>query len=358
MKFFKKKDVNDPIKYLNKKEKNQKFFFASWGESKIKPRTKKIIKRTCLIALPVLTISLGVSLGVIASKNNNKNDITNEIIVNKDVSKRRVYLLSNDNYTVPLTVSLDKKNTIYEEMLDVINLLKVSSKASNEYLHGFINDETTVNSFALDENKNLSIDFSNDFFIEDDFSKHKKVEALTASILQFEDISSISIYINGVLYQDKNSNTHLNKMFTAPSLLENKELVTVFYKRTYSKDNNYLIPVSFYSNKGKSDNITFVNGLFKNLPSNYQLQNLDLYKEISSIQEENEKFNLKVNSSALIDENTVNKDLYELVMLSLDLMQKEEKVSFSIEGETLLVEGIYQEEDQQVSSIYYNEIEL
>ena len=82
------------------------------------------------------------------------------------------------------------------------------------------------------------------------------------------------------------------------------------------------------------------------------------YKEISSIQEENEKFNLKVNSSALIDENTVNKDLYELVMLSLDLMQKEEKVSFSIEGETLLVEGIYQEEDQQVSSIYYNEIEL
>ena len=39
-------------------------------------------------------------------------------------------------------------------------------------------------------------------------------------------------------------------------------------------------------------------------------------------------------------------------------MQKEEKVSFSIEGETLLVEGIYQEEDQQVSSIYYNEIEL
>ena len=39
-------------------------------------------------------------------------------------------------------------------------------------------------------------------------------------------------------------------------------------------------------------------------------------------------------------------------------MGKEEDVSFNIEGETLLVDGIYTEEDKSVSSIYYNEIEI
>ena len=41
-----------------------------------------------------------------------------------------------------------------------------------------------------------------------------------------------------------------------------------------------------------------------------------------------------------------------------DLMNKEEKVSFEIEGELLKVEGIYQEEDVEVSSIYYNETQI
>ena len=45
-------------------------------------------------------------------------------------------------------------------------------------------------------------------------------------------------------------------------------------------------------------------------------------------------------------------------MLSLDLMNKETKVNFVLEGETLMVEGIYQEEDIAVSNIDYNEIKL
>ena len=88
------------------------------------------------------------------------------------------------------------------------------------------------------------------------------------------------------------------------------------------------------------------------------LNNLDIYNEINKEQEANTEFNLNVNKSALIDEETVNKELYEIVMLSLDLMNKEPKVNFLLEGETLMVEGIYQEEDIAVSNIDYNEIKL
>lgn len=359
MKIFKRKQKivsQDPITYLNKKNDYHFFFYSHWGKKSFFQKNKSIIKRVSLVVLPVLAIALGTTLGIIANNNNDEEQLVNEIIIDDDVVKRRVYLISDDYYTVPLTISLDKKNSVYEEMLDVINLLKISSKASNEFVHGFIVEDVKVNSFYNVDN-NLTIDFSSQFFQNDGISENKKIEALSASILQFENIDSLSITINGDEYKSNLNDTRLNNLFEKSSLIEEKELVTVFYQRKYD-DSQYLIPISLYAEVGKTDNITFVNGLFKDLPSKMMLENLELYKDISHTQIENDSFSLTVNSSALIDEDTVNKDLYDIVLLSLDLMKKEEKVSFDIEGQTLMVEGVYQEEDIEVSSIYYNEIQI
>lgn len=363
MKLFKRKKSNivqDPIKYI-KKERNHHFFFASslkMPQANLSSKTKKILKRTALVALPVMAIALGTTLGIVANMNAKNDSLVNEIIIDKSSSKRRVYLISDEEFTVPLTVNLDKKNNIHEEMLDVINLLKVSSKASNEYLHGFIKDEAKVNSFSSDDKNNLTVDFSKDFFIEDGVSKSTKLDALVSSLLQFSNVSSVTITSEGEKVKEDEKKPRLNKIATNSSLLENRELVTVFYERQFDNQHKYLIPVSLYTNKGATDNITFVNGLFKQLPSKYLLKNLKIYDDVSKQQKENKDFTLTVNSSALIDEETVNKDLYEIVLLSLDLMGKESKVSFDIEGETLMVEGIYQEEDMIVSSINYNEIQI
>lgn len=361
---MKKIDVNekDPITYLNKKRDHKFFFISSWNvnnSKKGKHKFPKILKNIGLLSLPIGAIVLGTTLGIVTSINNN-DSLTNQVVINTEVVKRRIYLISNDNYTIPLTVSLDKKNNIHEEMLDVINLLKVSSKASNEYVHGFLSDECHVNSFTFDE-KDLTIDFSKEFYDYKETNYSKVLEALTSSILQFDNVDSLSITVEGnsidnILYRQ--NTLPLNVTSNRPSLMENKEIVTVFYQREYDQDNKYLIPISLYASKGESDNITYVNGLFKKLPSSYQLENLSLYNTISSSQNQNEEFTLNVNATALIDEQTVTKDLYDIVMLSLDLMGKEEKVNFEIEGETLMVEGIYDESDIPVSSIYYNETQI
>lgn len=361
MKIFKRKEkplVQDPIIYLNKKKDHKMFFYSSWSNPTISNSKRKILKRVSLVALPVLAIALGTTLGIVANNNRDDNQLVNDVIIETNVVKRRVYLISNDQYTVPLTITLDKKNNIYEEMLDVINLLKVSSKASNEFLHGYLLEDAKVNSFYTDENNNLTIDFSSKCFVDDEFSENKKIEALAATILQFDNVKSLSITINGEKYKSDLNDTRLNNVLEKSSLIENKELVTVFYQRKYDENANYLVPISLYADVGKTDNITFVNSLFKSLPSKMMLQNLSLYKNIAKNQNENSTFSLTVNSNALIDEDTVNKDLYEIVLLSLDLMQKEAKVSFNIEGQTLAVEGIYQEEDMEVSSIYYNETQI
>lgn len=364
MKIFKRKKketIQDPINYI-KKERNHHFFFASSlkkPQIKLSPKQKKITRYATLVALPVVAIALGATLGIVANINNQTNDgLVNQVIVDTNVSQRRIYLISDDNYTIPLTVNLNKKNNIHEEMLDVINLLKVSSKASNEYLHGFIKDEAKVNSFSTDESNNLTVDFSKDFFCDDGVSQNTKIDALVSSLLQFDTVNSVTITSESQIYKTKQTEPRLNKIISNTSLLENQELVTVFYQRQYDQNHKYLIPVSLYTAVGESDNITFVNGLFKQLPSKYFLKNLDVYDCISKKQSKKNDFSLTVNTKALVDEETVNKELYEIVLLSLDLMGKEEKVSFDLEGETLMVEGIYQEEDLAVSSIQYNEIQI
>ena len=121
----------DPIDYLNKQDKPLfEFFASSWGK-KENEETKSNIFKIVMIALPILAIALGTGLGVIT--NSFKDPISSIVHVNQDVIKRKIYLISEDDFTIPVTVSLDKKDNIYEEMLDVINLLKVSSNASNEH---------------------------------------------------------------------------------------------------------------------------------------------------------------------------------------------------------------------------------
>ncbi len=357
MKFNKKEEIQDPIVYLNKKKSHKFVFFTKWGQKELSSKSKKVLRKVGLISLPVLAICLGTTIGIITNNNAQSSGLVNEVVIDNNVTKRRVYLLSTDNMTVPLTVSLDKKNNVYEEMLDVINLSKVSSKASNEYIHGFINEDATVTSFTINENNNLMVDFSTSFFENDNYTESKKIEALGASLLQFDNIDSVSFSINGEEYKSNIDSTNLNKFYQSNSLIENKELVTVFYERKYG-DDNYLVPISMYAEKGNSSNITFVNALFKKLPSKLMLNNLDIYNHISSEQTEKSNFSLTVNQSALIDEQTVNKELYETILLSLDLMKKDESVSFEIEGQTLSVEGVYAEESISVGSIYYNEIEL
>lgn len=365
---FKKKEKKlseDPIDYLNKKKDHRFMFFTKWNRKPMNPKVKRGLKIASLVIFPLCAIALGTTIGVLASKKNDNSSLVNQVIIEDNQIKRRVYLISEDNYTVPLTVTIDKKKSVHEEMLDLINLLKVSSKAANEYVHGFIPDDTRVNSLTIKE-KNMTIDFSEEFLNYNEKDEMRMVEALTSTMTQFDEVETISISVdsNKVSTLPKRKtpvigkNVYLNSIMTPPNLLENKELVTVFYNRKYDSKNNYLVPISLYSPKGESANITFANALFIDLPSNRQLSNLNVYESISKTQTKNDEFSLTVNSSALIDETTVNKDLYDIVLLSLDLMNKETKVSFNIEGETLRVDGVIDEDSEMVSDIYYNEVEI
>ena len=331
-----------------------------------KPKKMAFIKYGCCFAIPMCAAIVGATLGIV--EHNRRMTPLEQVIIETNKVTRRVYLISNDDLTVPLTVSLNQKNSIQEEILDTFNLLRTDSKAANEYLHGFIPEDAKVNSFTI-ENNILLLDMSEEFLNYQEKNEVKMVEALLATMLQFDEIDGMILSVNGTILSSLpnnhtplpsilDENFGLNRVNQSPREIIGKEKVTLFYERSYDQETKYLVPVTFYSEKMESLNVSFANALSYTLPVASRLKNVATYKQISALQEANDDFILSVNNSALIDEETVNKELYELVALSLDLMGVTKPISFTLEGETLAVDGIYQEDDMKVSNIVYNSVEI
>ena len=340
--------------------------FKNKREKKEKKLTKreKVLKYTAIILFPVLAITSGVVLGF-REYNKEKNKISTEVTVTTDGVKRKIFLVSNDNYTIPITVNMNQRSTLQQEIMDVFDLLKTSSKANSKYVTGFINDNTKINSFNL-ENKTLELDLSKDFF-DTKLNGVNVIEALTLTYLQFDEIESLRLLVDGKEVTEFNSTPlpsyldygfGINQQMYSIRDIIGKQKVVVFGKRTYDANNQYLIPVSVYATKGKSQNITFANAVKQSFPTSSQLKKVDLYQGINVKQDESENFSLSVNSSSLSDENYVNRDLFDLVNMSLDFMNINETVSFTLEGESIQVDGVYELESYSVSSCIINEVQI
>lgn len=341
------------FKKKEKKEKNAKI--------------NKIIKYALCIIIPCLLAFGGACLGILQrDKNNNENDIIVEVVTNK--INRRIYLISNDDLTIPLTVEKEKKETLQEEIYDVFNLLKMSSKAASTYIKGFINDKTKLNSFTL-ENQILTLDFSKEFLDYGSINESRILEALTLSFVQFDEIEGVTLLVDGdKINHLPHQNVKIDEVLTlkkginniiqSPLEMINKEKTIVFYEKEYDS-NTFLVPLSLYAEKGETSNITFVNGLNYTLPTKLGLNRIDDYnvlckKQISSAS----TFSLQVKKELLIDSTYVDKKLYDLVSLSLDLLDIDLPVSFLSEEEQIPVQGVYDTQSIEVSSITYNQVKI
>ena len=324
-------------------------------------KKEKILKYTTLIMFPCLAIASGTILGI--SEYNAKNNlIDNEVVINTTGVNRKIFLVSDDNYTIPITVKMDERTTLQQEIVDVFNLLKTSSKVSTTYVNGFINDDTKLISFSLNDGV-LELNLSSEF-LETKYNHVNVIEGLTLTFLQFDEINSLKLLVDGEQI-DKYNNVPLptsldysfgiNNDVSSIKDIIGKEKVVVFGNRVYDSETSYLIPVSLYVEPGETNNITFVEAINKGFSSSSNLTKLDIYQGINQVQESNESFILDVNNDSLESEGYVKKELFDLVNLSLEFMGIDELVSFNLEGESIQVSGVYELEDYQVSNTIVNE---
>lgn len=353
---FKKKRALKKSKQKFFKKRTKPFFFiTSWGDSH--PKVKRVLKIATLGVLPVGAIVIGTILGI-QYANSERNPSFDSIVQLKDETVvRRVYLLSEDYDTIPLSVHLDKMNSIHEEILETFNLLKVDSVVTNEHLKGLIPAETRVLSFTLEDGL-LALNLSEEF-MNYKVPKEKLYSSITYTMLQFDEVNRVSIEVTDQLFSgilDQQMGINIVSSYGLSTTI-GKELMTYYYSKTIG-DTSYYVPVSMFVEKQEKDNLTFYKGLSYRHAASTGYRSLDLYKMLSKDQSPMDTMTFAVNKEALIEENLVNNDLYNLLLLSMDIMQKDTPVSFTLEGESVAVEGVIEEENYEVSSIVYNEVEI
>ena len=109
-------------------------------------------------------------------------------------------------------------------------------------------------------------------------------------------------------------------------------------------------------------NFKDLNDLKKESISNFQLERklVDTVLLINKIQDDNDdnKFVLNLKDDSLVEKGVVKRSLYDLVSLTLDGFVDSKEISFKVENEEMMVEGLLDPEVYEVSSYIYNQVQL
>lgn len=331
----------------------------------LKP-TKDKVGKVAFVMIPLAIAAVGAGVGIYMSEKDRTPTTVTETVVAK--TNKRIYLVSSDDLTIPLTVGLPKRDTTQEMMVEVFGLLKENSKANTGSIKGLIPKDTKLNSLEVFEGE-LILDVSEEFLNYQTAAEGKLLESIVYTYSEFPEVETISLYVDGKQLKTLPKNNTkvslcltpkmgINREGLAASDVSGKQMVNVYYQKKID-DKNYMVPVSQYVDKNDSLELQLVNAINAPLQTEKGLKKLSEYSYISEIQEDNgDDFVLNLKDDALLEEGVVKRSLYDLVSLTLDSFVDGVEISLKVADEDVMVEGLLDPEVYQVSDYIYNQIEI
>lgn len=237
-----------------------------------------------------------------------------------DSVKSPIYLVDKNNYVSRINI-LKKGENVLDNIKNVINSLTIDSTNSIYLPNGFsavIPKNTKLKDITL-SNKVLKLNFSQEFLNIDTDKQVQMLEALIFSLLEFDEVDSILIFIeeeqltklkNGMLLPNLlDKNFGINKNYDISSL-KNISKTTTYYTASFD-DLIYYVPVTNLTN----DNSDKVQIIIKNLKSSpiYQtnltsylassvnLQNYEILENTINLNFDNNLI-ANVNNSSILEE--------------------------------------------------------
>lgn len=329
---------------------------------------KKFMKKRFFIFLfPLIAICITVGALVFSSKDDLKQNYV--VNVNHEKTYRKVYMLDNDNYLVPLTFAFDSKELLADDIRYVISMLRDESPLTSKGYHTLLNENVKIQGIEL-ENNILNLDFSKEFKEHEASKEEQIIESLTWTMMQYDDVKGLTLSVDGVRLESMpqsgitlpnvlDKTIGINKYYDTTGNIYNTTSVTVFYEKE-NFDEVVYVPVTRRVMKESNEKMSVYNALFKDISIVSGLQRVDVFDLIE--REQNINFNedsvkLSLETEALMEEGIIDKDLYELlVMTYVDLNDIEVNFNFEVNEEEVSVNGYVEEKDFNVSSIIINEI--
>ena len=329
------------------------------------------MKKRCFIFLfPVIAICITVGALVFSNKNEGL-EHSFVVEVQKDKTYRKVYMLDNDNYLVPLTFAFDSKELLADDIRYVISMLRDESPLTELGYTPLLNENVKIQNIEL-ENNILNVDFSKEFNEQDINKEEQIIESLTWTLMQYDEVNGITLSIDGVkletLPQSKivlpevlDKNIGINKYYDTTGNIYNTTSVTVFYEKENFGQTVY-VPVTRRVIEEENEKMSIYNAIFEDVSVVSGLKKIDtfdLIKKTKEINFEENELNVSLQTQALMEEGIIDNEIYELLVMTYnDLNDIEVSFNFIVEEEMVNVNGYQNEEDFSVSSIIINEVQV
>ncbi len=217
---------------------------------------KKKAFRRILITTVALFIVLFVYTFVLKE---DKTVIYDEAYYISSEDKRSIYCLNKDDYVSKTSIYVDKELSLEDKVRSILETMTMENNKNSllpSYFQPILPPNTKVLDVILD-NDVLRVYFSLEFLEATSEQSTKMIEAITYSLLEFDDVLGVEIYVNGKLLEyAPNTNKKLpvvltkdigiNKVYQIDS---NKDISkVVLYYLTKDEESTYYVPVTKYVN--------------------------------------------------------------------------------------------------------------
>ena len=326
---------------------------------------KKFKKKYFLFLCMPLVIA-GSIFSVIMINNREKNDIKYEFVVDvTDKNFRKVYLLDENKFLIPLSVDVSKKKYLVDEIYTIVSNLR---DLKVEGFTSVLAEDVKINKIEL-ENGILNIDFSKEFLNYQGDLEEKILEALTWSVLDFNEVKGLTISVEGVkltkmplnglkLPSVLNKDIGINKYHDMTSDYQGSDDVVVLYQKHIGNE-VYYVPVTRKVIKEENSTQTVINALDTEISLMSGLTTIKAFEGISkNVDCDDVTVSVNLDKEYLVEDNIIDSQLYELLTISLEYNNLDLPINFYIDEESVSVNGYTDGDQQEVSKVIFNEIDI
>lgn len=318
-----------------------------------------------LFCLPL--VIAGSIFSVILLNNKVNEGIENEFVI--DISEknyRKVYLLDDNKFLIPLSVDVSGKDYIVDEIYTVVSNLR---DLEVEGFTSVIAKDVKINKIELEDGI-LNIDFSKEFLVYQNDLEEKIIESLTWSVLDFNEVRGLTISVEGVKLEKMpinglqlpsvlNKDIGINKYHDMVNDYQGSDNVVLLYEKVIG-NNSYYVPVTRRVIKESNDTMTIMNAIDSEIGILSGLKQIDVVKGLSNdaFDYDDSKVSVSIGREHLVEDNLVDATLYEIIMVTFEYNDVSSQVGFIVDQEDVSVVGYQYDNDNQVSNIVFNEIEI
>jgi Sporulation and spore germination. len=290
--------------------------------------------------------------------------VDKEVVVTDFDGYRQVVYMDQDRLLIPVTYAVNETQDLKSEVQEIFTLMQDPGNLKNT-LRSIIPQQTTLLDASIDENGILNLNLSAGIENLASVDELRFLEATSYVFCQLDGVNGVSYLKEGqpitcmpngkiTLQGPLNKTLGINNFETSNGILHHTEPMLVFFAKTIEGEEFY-VPVSkrVATDASLDDKLNDIIGEVSVTSTLSQASPLEALELLDGSNLEDGHLSVNLNAMALLDERTLDDDVYDLLVLSFSSMNGVDNISIQVQGQ-----DIEMPQAQKVSEIVYNVVKI